>query len=157
MSVFSRVTDWNDCCVFQCFGRARTRIQCIPGNLSLLSLMKTKRRLFTATESSPEIHIYRKRVDANIKAAHARKGIGEVMNAANGERVTLNELLEVLKKIIGKPNVAADYQPERKGDVKHSQCSNARAVELIGYKKLVGLEEGLQKTIDWWKSSRFAK
>ena len=96
-------------------------------------------------------------VDANIKAAQTEKGIGEVMNAANGDRITLNELLEVLKEITEKLNVAADYQPERKGDVKHSQCSNARAVELIGYKKLVGLEEGLRKTIDWWKLSRFAK
>lgn len=96
-------------------------------------------------------------VDANIKAAQTEKGIGEVMNAANGDRITLNELLDVLKEITGKPDVTADYQPERKGDVKHSQCSNARAVELIGYKKLVGLEEGLRKTIDWWKLSRFAK
>ncbi len=79
------------------------------------------------------------------------------MNAANGERVTLNELLAVLKEITGKPNVTADYLLERKGDVKHSQCSNARAVEWLGYKKLVGLEEGLRKTIDWWKSSRFAE
>lgn len=96
-------------------------------------------------------------VDANIKAAQTRKGIGEVMNAANGERVSLNELLEVLKEITGKPDVRADYQSERKGDVKHSQSSNARAVEMLGYKKLVGLEEGLRKTIDWWKSSRFAR
>lgn len=95
-------------------------------------------------------------VDANIRAAQTSKGIGEVMNAANGERISLNELLEVLKKITGKPDVTADYQPERKGDVKHSQADNTRAVELLGYEKLVGLEEGLQKTIDWWKSSRFA-
>jgi nucleoside-diphosphate-sugar epimerase len=96
-------------------------------------------------------------VDANIKAAQTEKGIGEVMNAANGERITLNELLEVLKKITGKTDVTAEYKPERAGDVKHSQCSNDLAVKYIGYEKLVGLEEGLQKTIDWWKTSRFAK
>lgn len=96
-------------------------------------------------------------VNANIKAAQTTKGIGEVMNCANGERISLNELLEVLKKITNKPDVVADYQPERKGDVKHSQADNRRAVECFGYEKLVGLEEGLIKTIEWWKQSRFAK
>lgn len=95
-------------------------------------------------------------VDANIKASQATKGIGEVMNCANGERISLNELLQVLKKITGKKDVEAVHEPERKGDVKHSQADNRRAVENLGYKKLVGLEEGLIKTIEWWKKSRFA-
>lgn len=96
-------------------------------------------------------------VDANIKAAQTVRGLGEVVNIANGERVTLNELLEVLKNLIGKPDVSAEYLPERKGDVKHSQADNTLAVEWLGYEKLVGLEEGLRRTIEWWKSSRFAK
>ncbi len=96
-------------------------------------------------------------VDANIKAAQTTKGIGEVMNAANGERVSLNELLEILKKITGKESVTAEFQPTRKGDVKHSQADNTRAVEWLGYEKLVGLEEGLRRTIEWWQASRFAQ
>jgi nucleoside-diphosphate-sugar epimerase len=96
-------------------------------------------------------------VNANINAAQTAKGIGEVMNVANGERISLNELLEVLKKITGKTGVKADYQPERLGDVKHSQADITRSKEWLNYQKLVGLEEGLQKTIDWWKNSRFAK
>ena len=95
-------------------------------------------------------------IDANIKAASSSNGIGEVMNAANGEKVSLNQLLETLKKITGRENVTAEFLPERKGDVKHSQADNRKAVEMIGYEKLVGLEEGLRLTIDWWKSSRFA-
>jgi nucleoside-diphosphate-sugar epimerase len=95
-------------------------------------------------------------VNANIRAAQTSKGIGEVMNCANGERVTLNELLNVLKNITGKQDVNAVFEPERKGDVKHSQADNSRVVECLGYEKLVGLEEGLIKTIEWWKQSRFA-
>jgi len=95
-------------------------------------------------------------VDANIKAAQTAQGIGEVMNVANGERISLNQLLEVLKKITARETVSAEFQSERKGDVKHSQADNQRAVEWLGYEKLVGLEDGLQKTIDWWKTSRFA-
>jgi nucleoside-diphosphate-sugar epimerase len=96
-------------------------------------------------------------VDANIKAAQATKGIGETLNVANGARITLNELLDTLKNITGKVDVKADFQQERRGDVKHSQADNRSATECIGYKELVGLEEGLNKTIEWWKASRFAK
>ena len=96
-------------------------------------------------------------VDANIKAAQATSGIGETINVANGERITLNELLDVLKTITGRPDAVADFQPARSGDVKHSQADNARAKEWLGYTQLATLEEGLRKTIEWWKTSRFAK
>ena len=68
-------------------------------------------------------------VNANINAATSSKGVGETINVANGERISLNQLLEELKNITGKTNVSADFQPERKGDVKHSQADNTRAVE----------------------------
>ena len=96
-------------------------------------------------------------VDANINAAQTAIGLGETINVANGSRITLNELLEVLKKITGNSNVEVDFQPPRKGDVKHSQADNSRAVECLGYSEIVGLEEGLRKTIEWWKASRFAR
>lgn len=96
-------------------------------------------------------------VDANIKAMNAAKGIGETLNIANGDRITLNELLRVLKKITGKEDVQADHQEPRKGDVRDSQADNTRAVEWLGYEQKVGLEEGLRRTINWWKGSRFSK
>jgi nucleoside-diphosphate-sugar epimerase len=95
-------------------------------------------------------------VDANIKASQTSVGLGETMNAANGERITLNELLEVLKGITNRPDAVPEYRPARSGDVKDSQADNRRAVECLGYSQLVGLEEGLRRTIDWWKNSRFA-
>ena len=96
-------------------------------------------------------------VNANLNASQTTKGIGEVMNCANGERITLNELLEVLKRITGKSNAQANHQAPRNGDIIHSQSDNSLAKEFINYEKLVGLEEGLMKTIDWWKNSRFSK
>jgi nucleoside-diphosphate-sugar epimerase len=95
-------------------------------------------------------------VRANISASQTVDGIGNTLNVANGERVSLNTLLETLKRITGKEGVAAEFLPERRGDVKHSQADNSRAVEWLGYEKAVGLEDGLRKTIDWWKQSRFA-
>jgi nucleoside-diphosphate-sugar epimerase len=96
-------------------------------------------------------------VDANLRAAETTRGIGEVINVAMGERATLNELLEVLKGITGKPDVSADYREARVGDVRHSLADITRARELLGYEPTVGLEEGLRKTIEWWPQSRYAK
>jgi len=95
-------------------------------------------------------------VQANLNAATSDKCVGSVMNVANGERISLNSLLEVLKKITNKIEVTAQHLPERAGDVRHSQADNSLAVDCLGYEKLVGLEDGLQKTIEWWKQSRFA-
>lgn len=94
-------------------------------------------------------------VDANIKASQTDKGIGETMNTANGDKITLNQLLEVLKNITGKQDVVARYEDERSGDVRHSQADNSKAIECYGYERLVDLEQGLRNTIDWWKASRF--
>ncbi|MCC6327206.1 MAG: SDR family oxidoreductase [Acidobacteria bacterium] len=95
-------------------------------------------------------------VQANLAASQASRGMGEVINAANGERISLNQLLSVLMKIAGRPDADPKYLEARAGDVKHSQADNSLAVDYLGYKKLVDLEEGLVRTIDWWKTSRFA-
>ncbi|MFL6466464.1 MAG: SDR family oxidoreductase [Pyrinomonadaceae bacterium] len=95
--------------------------------------------------------------DANIKAAQAQTGFGQTANVANGERVSLNELLDVMKLVTGNSQIEAIHQPERTGDVKHSQAENTRAREWFGYEKLVGLDDGIKQTIEWWKASRFAR
>ena len=67
-------------------------------------------------------------VAANISAAETTLGIGETVNVANGERITLNELLETLKRITGKTRRPI-RQPDEAGDVRDSQADNSRAVE----------------------------
>jgi nucleoside-diphosphate-sugar epimerase len=96
-------------------------------------------------------------VNANLKAAESVTGIGEVVNIANGERITLNQLLEELRVLTGKPDVLADYREPRAGDVRHSLADISRARTLLGFEPQVDLRTGLQLTIDWWRKSRFAK
>jgi nucleoside-diphosphate-sugar epimerase len=95
-------------------------------------------------------------VEANLKAAETTKGIGSIINIANGQRITLNQLLGEVKELTGKTDVQVDYQPPRAGDVLHSLADISRAREFLGFEPRVGLKEGLQLTIDWWKKSRFA-
>jgi UDP-glucose 4-epimerase len=92
-------------------------------------------------------------VDANLRAAETTKGIGKVINIANGEQITLNQLLNVIKTITGKNDVEPEYRETRAGDVRHSLADITLARELLGYEPRVGLEEGLRHTLDWWKQS----
>jgi len=95
--------------------------------------------------------------DANIKAAQMNGDFGGIANVANGERVSLNELFAVMKRVTGRNDIIPVYEAARKGDVQHSQADNSRAREWFGYENLVDLEPGIKKTIDWWKTSRFAR
>ena len=95
-------------------------------------------------------------VSANLKAATTTKGVGQVINVALGERITLNQLLSELKELIGRVDVVAEYRAPRVGDVRHSLADITRAKELLGFEPVIELREGLQKTVDWWKSSRYA-
>jgi len=96
-------------------------------------------------------------VDANLKAAESAAAIGQVINIANGERVTINEVFEMVKKLTGRAEIQAEYAPPRTGDVRDSLADLSHARSLLGYSPQVGLEQGLRLTIDWWASSRFSK
>lgn len=96
-------------------------------------------------------------VTANLKAAETTNGVGQVINIANGERVTLNQLLAQIKQLTGRNDVQADYQEFRKGDVRDSLADINRAREFLGYAPEVNLQTGLKLTMDWWKNSRFAR
>lgn len=96
-------------------------------------------------------------VAANLNAAVAPEASGKVINVANGERITLNQLLEEVKQLTGKQDVTAEYFEPRLGDVRHSLADVSLAREFLGYESKVGLREGLERTIDWWKKSRFSR
>ena len=160
--VFSEVYELETFCLryFNVFGPRQNPSSMYSGVISRFidALMSEEQPvIYGDGEQSRDFTYIANVVNANIQAAQTSKGIGSVINTANGERTTLNELLDVLKKITGKENVKANYEPARKGDVKHSQADNTLAEKYLDYEKLVDLEEGLKRTIEWWKSSRFAK
>ena len=92
-------------------------------------------------------------IDANLRAAESAAAVGEIMNIANGQRTTLNELLEVMKAVTGKSNVTARYEAPRAGDVRDSLADLTRARGLLRYEPRVSLEEGLKLTFDWWQKN----
>jgi nucleoside-diphosphate-sugar epimerase len=91
-------------------------------------------------------------VDANLLAckAPAAKAAGQVFNVATGRRVSLNEtfkLLQGLTSYSGQPK----YEAERGGDIKHSLADISKAEAALGYKPKVNFEEGLRRTVEWYR------
>ena len=91
-------------------------------------------------------------VDGVLRAAETPGVSGEVFNLATKGRVSLKELLETLKKIFGS-DAEPIYKEARPGDVRDSQADISKAERLLGYKPTVGLEEGLRKTVEWYKQT----
>jgi len=93
-------------------------------------------------------------VNANLLAckASADKVSGRVFNVATGTRFTLNETFRLLAGIIGYKGQAR-YADSRAGDVKHSLADISRSQEAMGYQPTVNFEEGLRRTVEWYKQS----
>jgi nucleoside-diphosphate-sugar epimerase len=92
-------------------------------------------------------------VDANLRAAESAQAIGRVINIGTGVQITLNALLDGLQKIIGS-NIPARYEETRAGDIRHSLADISRARELIGYLPLVKFDEGLKRTVEWYRENQ---
>jgi nucleoside-diphosphate-sugar epimerase len=89
-------------------------------------------------------------IDGVLRAAEAPGANGRVMNVAAGGRVSLNELLRTLERIL-QVRTAPVYGPPRPGDVRDSQADITQAGEVLGYEPTVGFEEGLRRTVEWFK------
>ena len=109
--------------------------------------------MFGDGEQSRDFTYIDNAVDANLLACKAAAGkvAGKVFNVATGRRVTLNETFKLLQNLTsynGSPLHAA----ERGGDIKHSLADISQAEQCLGYKPAVDFEEGLRRTVDWYRS-----
>ncbi len=91
-------------------------------------------------------------MSANLLALHApaEKVAGKVFNVACGERHTLNKTYKILAELTGF-TMQPIYGPERTGDIQNSQADISAAHEAFGYEPSIGFEEGLRRTVEWYK------
>jgi nucleoside-diphosphate-sugar epimerase len=92
-------------------------------------------------------------VDGVLRACHAPDASGEVINVATGGRISLNQLFEVVKELTG-ATVAPVYAETRTGDVRDSQADIEKAWRILRYKPIVTFEQGLEKTVEWFRASQ---
>jgi UDP-glucose 4-epimerase len=109
--------------------------------------------IFGDGEQSRDFTYIDNAVNANLLACRAPAApvCGRVFNVATGRRASLKETFAILKKITGFQG-DVKFGPERAGDVKHSLADISRTEKHIGYKPLVHFEEGLKKTVDWYRA-----
>ncbi|RPH30644.1 SDR family oxidoreductase [bacterium] len=89
-------------------------------------------------------------VHANILACTCNEAIGRVLNVACGEEHSLLQLHEELSRIIG-AKASPSFEPARTGDVRHSRAATGLARSLLGYSPVIGWEEGLLKTVEYYQ------
>ncbi len=88
-------------------------------------------------------------VSANLLAAASPKKLaGEVINVAGGRRISLNDLVKEIGRVLGRP-LDVRYVDPRPGDVRHSLADIDRAKELLGYEPTVTWENGIPPTIEF--------
>lgn len=96
-------------------------------------------------------------VQANLLAAMVddASAVDQVYNIALGERITLNELFEMIRSLLepcypGLRNLHPVYRDFRAGDIRISQADIGKAVRMLGYRPLRPVVEELQDTLDWY-------
>src|SRR5438128_1689981 len=124
----------------------------VLAKFSLQMLRGEQPSIFGDGEQSRDFTYIDNAVEANLLAckAPAAQAAGEMCNVATGRRVTLNETFRALQKLTGYSR-EPKYGHERGGDIKHSLADISKAEARLGYKPKVGFEEGLQKTVEWYR------
>jgi nucleoside-diphosphate-sugar epimerase len=76
---------------------------------------------------------------------------GEVFNIGGGSRVTLNEVVEMIKTMVGR-ELEVHYEGVQKGDVRHTFADMTKAEKKLGYRPKVPIQDGLQREYEWIQS-----
>ncbi len=90
-------------------------------------------------------------VQANLLAAQAPCASGLTLNIACGQRVSVNDVVASTNRLLG-THIAADHQPARTGEIRNSLADISLARDTIGYEPQVQFEEGLARTISYYRS-----
>lgn len=91
-------------------------------------------------------------VEANLRACVVPKISGEVFNIACGSTTSILDIIKSANKILGL-KLNPEHGPKRPGDVRKTYADISKMKNILGLKRIVGFEEGLKKTIDWFKNS----
>ncbi|HET9569764.1 MAG TPA: SDR family oxidoreductase [Vicinamibacterales bacterium] len=95
-------------------------------------------------------------VDGVLRACHAPGASGEVINVATAGRISLNQLFAIVKREVGS-SLEPNYSNPRAGDVRDSQADIGKAQRLLGYTPIVSFDEGLGRTVKWYRESMVTK
>jgi nucleoside-diphosphate-sugar epimerase len=127
----------------------------VLAKFSMQMLRGDQPTIFGDGETSRDFTYIDNAVSANLLAcsAPAAECAGRMFNCATGHRTTLNQTFEALKELTGYKG-SVNYAAERSGDIKHSLADITLAQKHLGYKVLVNFEDGLRRTVEWYKKGQ---
>ncbi|NUN07816.1 MAG: SDR family NAD(P)-dependent oxidoreductase [Ignavibacteriaceae bacterium] len=120
----------------------------IPKFLSLISEGNTP-TIFGDGEQTRDFIFIEDLVKAHHLALEAENGFGQPLNLGSGERTSLNELLAMISKQLGKA-INVNYTAPRKGDIIHSYCNINLVKELLSFSPSHNMYDGLEKMIKFY-------
>jgi nucleoside-diphosphate-sugar epimerase len=109
-----------------------------------------KLTIFGDGEQSRDFTYVENVVEANLLALTADGAAGTMMNLGCGARISLNQLIRQLEMIVG-VSAEVEYLPARAGDVRDSLADIGLAERLLGYRPTVSVEDGLARTVKWFR------
>src|SRR5262249_30218619 len=92
-------------------------------------------------------------VEANLLATEAAGAAGGVYNVACAERTTLLDVITALGRIVGR-TIEPEFAPARSGDIRHSYADIELARRVLGYGARVRFEDGLRRTVAWYREHK---
>jgi UDP-glucose 4-epimerase len=92
-------------------------------------------------------------VAANLAALEHPEATG-AYNVGTEREASVLDLVEVLRRISGQDDFEAEFAPPRKGEVQHIALDASRARDELGWEAKVELDEGLERTIAWFREHR---
>jgi nucleoside-diphosphate-sugar epimerase len=140
---------------FNVFGPRQDPTSPYSGVISVFATALLEKRsptIYGSGEQTRDFTYVANVVDGVLRACEAPGASGQVINVATGGRISLNELFETMRRIVG-VDVQPVYAEPRAGDVRDSQADISKARTLLGYEPIVSFEEGLRKTIEWYRTA----
>ena len=140
---------------FNVFGPRQDPSSPYSGVISVFATALLERRaptIFGDGEQTRDFTYVANVVDGVLRACETPGASGEIINVATGGRISLNTLFEEMRKLLG-VDVKPNYGEPRAGDVRDSQADITKAHKILGYTPTVSFEEGLRRTVDWYRTA----
>ncbi len=141
---------------FNVYGPRQDPSSPYSGVLSLFMkhlLARTPPTIFGDGEQTRDFTYVEDVAELCCKASLAPSAAGNMYNAGNGGRFSLNFIWDLLQKIEG-VEIAPKYGAARPGDVRDSMADTARAKAELGHSPRFSIEEGLRRTLEWYRQTK---
>ena len=90
-------------------------------------------------------------VEGTILAAESEDSVGETFNIGSGSQISVNHVVELMKKLMNRVSINQVYAAPQVGDVPETHADIQKARRMLGYSPKWSFDEGLKIFIEEYK------